>query len=191
MEHAAQISNGANETEQAKLFGLLAEFDNPDALVDAAEKVRDAGYKRWDSHTPFPIHGLDSAMGIESTILPWIVAGAGMMGACGGLLLQWYTNAYDYPLLISGKPLFSLPANIPVIFEVTVLVSAITAFVGVFVLNGQPCLYHPLFKSERFRRVTNDRFFIAIEAADPKFDLVETERFLQSLGGTAIEALEE
>ncbi len=109
MERVEQIANSAGETEEAKLFGLLVEFDNPDSLVEAAEKVRDAGYQRWDAHTPFPIHGLDSAMGIEATILPWIVAGAGLTGAFIGLFLQWYTNAFDYPFLISGKPQFSLP----------------------------------------------------------------------------------
>ena len=108
-----------------KLHGLVAEFDNVDDLLEACEQIRDQGYTRWDSHTPFPVHGVDQAMGIRSTVLPWIVLVAGVIGLLTGLLMQWWTNAIDYPLVISGKPFFSLPANIPVIFELTVLFSAL------------------------------------------------------------------
>ncbi len=176
--------------EVQDLYGLLVEFDDPDNLVAAAEKVRDAGYTRWDAHTPFPLHGLDSAMGIRQTILPWIVLCAGLIGLTAGLILQWWTNAIDYPFIISGKPLFSLPANIPVIFEVTVLFSAVAAFLSMLALNQLPELYHPTLKSERFRRVTMDRFFITVEANDPRFDRKETWDFLASLDGNAVEALE-
>ena len=176
--------------EVEDLYGFLIEFDDPDNLVAAAEKVRDAGYTRWDAHTPFPLHGLDSAMGIRQTILPWIVFCAGLAGLTCGLLLQWWTNAIDYPFIISGKPLFSLPANIPVIFEVTVLFSAVAAFLSMLALNRLPELYHPTLKNERFRRVTMDRFFITVEADDPRFDRKETWDFLASLDGNAVEALE-
>ncbi len=174
-----------------RIYGLLAEFDTTDAIIDSAEKVRDAGYKKWDVHTPFPVHGLDEAMGIKPTILPWLVLGGGITGAAAGLLLQWWTNAVDYPHIISGKPFFSLPANIPIIFEVTVLVSAITTVLGLFGLNQLPKWYHPLFTSHRFRRVTTDRFFIVIEAADPIFDLEKTRTFLSSLTPAAVDAVED
>ena len=175
----------------SELFGLLVEFDNVDDLVAAAERVRDAKYEKWDAHSPFPVHGLDDAMGIRATLLPCVVFMAGAAGAGGALLLQWWTNAFDYPIVISGKPLFSLPANIPVTFELTILLSAITAFVGMLALNGLPQLYHPVFHSKRFRRATNDRFFIVIEANDPEFDEDRTRPFLESLGGTAVEEIRE
>jgi hypothetical protein len=172
------------------LYGVLAEFPGPEALLAACEKVRDAGFRKWDAHAPFPVHGLNDAMGIESTKLPWLVLGGGIMGAAGGLLLQWWTNAFDYPFLISGKPIFSLPANIPVAFELTILLASISAFVGMLAFNGLPRFNHPLLRSERFRRATVDRFFVSIEASDPKFDPETTEAFLRSLGGTFVERVE-
>lgn len=173
-----------------RLYGVLAEFPGPEALLAACEKVRDSGFRRWDAHAPFPVHGLNDAMGIDSTKLGWLVFGGGIAGAVGGVLLQWWTNAFDYPFLISGKPLWSLPANVPVAFELTILLAAITAFVGMLALNGLPRFHHPLLKSERFRRATADRFFISIEAADPLFDLEATETFLKSIGGAYVERVE-
>ena len=174
-----------------RLRYLLVEFETSEALLAAAERVRDAGYTRWDAHSPFPVHGLDEAMGIRSTILPWFVLMCGLAGAAGGLGLQWWTNAFDFPYLVSGKPLFSLPANIPVMFELTVLLSAVGAFVGMLVFNGLPELYHTLFKSDRFLRATTDRFFISIDAGDPKFDATGSEAFLRRLDGVGIERLED
>ena len=162
-------------------YGIIAEFDNPADLIAATEIVRDQGFKRWDVHTPYPVHGLDGAMGIRPTILPLIVFGGGLTGFFVGLALQWWTNAVDYPFLISGKPYFSLPANIPIIFEVTVLFSAITTVLAMLVLNNLPLHYHPLFTCDRFRRSTSDRFFIAVEAQDPKFDAKKTHEFMSSL----------
>ncbi len=176
---------------KAKVWGMLVEFDSVKATVDAATKTRDAGYTRWDTHTPFPVHGLSDAMGMRDTKLPWIVLGAGLTGAVLGLGMQIYMNAIDYPINISGKPLVSLPAFIPIVFEMTILFAALTAFGAMLVLNGLPKLYQPVFKSERFRRVTNDRFFIVIEAKDPLFDRERTETFLASLGGAAVEVLED
>lgn len=167
----------------------MAEFDSVDALIVAAQRVRDAGYTRWDAHTPFPVHGLNDAMGLRPTRLPWIVLLAGTTGALTGLALQWFTNTFDYPYLISGKPLFSLPANIPVMFELTILFSAVAAFVGMLALNGLPRPYHALFSNRRFRRATADRFFISIEADDPRFDAEATKKFLASLGGAAVEEI--
>lgn len=177
--------------DAVELVGLMAEFETVDAVVDAAGVVRRAGFQRWDVHSPFPIHGIDPVMGIRPTILPWIVLGGGLSGLIGGLVLQWYCNAYDYPVIISGKPFWSLPANIPIIFECTVLLSAITAVFGMFALNNLPMLYNPLFKSERFRRVTDDRFFIVIDASDRRFDEAETTKLLQDAGAVAIERVED
>lgn len=171
----------------AVVAGLLAEFAGPEALVAAAAGVRDAGYRRWDTHSPFPVHGIDRAMGIRPTLLPWLVLGGGITGAVAALLLQWWTNAVDYPYLISGKPLFSLPANIPVTFELIVLFSAFAAFGGVVVLNLLPQYWHPAFSAKRFARVTSDGFFISIEASDSKFDVRATKALLESLGATAVE----
>jgi hypothetical protein len=179
------------ETEQEVLAGYLAEFDSVEGILAAAEKVRDAGYRRWDTHTPFPVHGMDDAMGIRPTILPWLVLIGGVSGLLAGLVLQWFTMAWDYPMFISGKPLFSLPAFIPVIFETTIAGAAFTAVFGMLVLNKLPMHYNPLFKSERFRRVTSDRFFVVIDATDPAFDEKETLSLLQSLNPVAIEKFED
>src|SRR5262245_55669026 len=123
----------ATRNDAPRLWGLLAEFDSPQGLVQAAARVRDAGYTKWDAHTPFPVHGLDDAMGVKPTRLPFLVLGAGMIGAASGLLMQWWMNAVDYPLIISGKPFNSIPADIPVTFELTVLLASLTAFLGMLV----------------------------------------------------------
>jgi hypothetical protein len=175
------------DLDMAVLAGYMAEFDTVDAVLEAARKCRDAGFSRWDVHTPFPIHGMDEAMAIKPTILPWMVLGMGLTGLTGGLIMQWWMNAVDYPFIISGKPYWSLPANIPVIFECTVLFSAFTSVFGMFLLNKLPCLYNPLLKSERFRRATDDRFFVVIDSTDPKFDEVGTPQFLQSLHPLSVE----
>jgi hypothetical protein len=170
-----------------QLYGYLISFDSVDGLLSGAEQVRDAGYTKWDTHAPFVVHGLDAAMGIRPTILPYLVFIGGLTGTAFGLLLQWFTNAYDYPFLISGKPIFSLPANIPVAFETTILFAAITALVGMLALNGLPQLSHPLHASRGLKKATDDHFCISIEAADPKFDRQKTKELLESLGGSAIE----
>ena len=168
-------------------YGYLVAFDNVDQLLAGAEKVRDAGYKNWDSHTPFVVHGLDAAMGVRPTSLPYIVFLGGLTGTIVGLLLQWYTNAFDYPFLICGKPIFSLPANIPVAFETTILFAALSALVGMLALNGLPQLYHPLHTSRRFKNATDDHFIISIEARDPLFDRAKTRQLLEGLGGSEVE----
>lgn len=197
------IRNEPVVAAEPKLWGYMAEYDNVDSLIAAAEKVRDAGFKRWDCHTPFPVHGLDKAMGIRKTILPWIVLGAGLTGCTLGLLLQWYVNSPHtqmaglisfvggYPLIISGKPYWSVPANIPVIFELTVLFSALTAFVSVWALCGLPRFYHPTFSVERFKKVTDDKFFIVVESKDEKFDPVATRNLLSATPTTAIEEIKD
>jgi len=184
-------STAENAGSPPILAGLLAEFDGPDALLAAAEKVRQAGYCRWDAHSPYPVHGLDRAMGIRPTLLPWLVLGAGIAGAAVALHLQWWTNAVDYPLITSAKPRFSLPANIPVAFELIVLLSALAAFAGCLALNRLPQFWHPVFTAKRFRRATSDGFFLSVEAADPRFDPSATRALLESLGASAIEPCHE
>jgi hypothetical protein len=174
-----------------KLTGLLAEFPDVDSVAGAARKVRADGYKVWDVHSPFPIHGIDAIIGIRPTILPWIILMGGVSGLTFGLALQWYCNAHDYQFMVSGKPLFSLPANIPIIFECTVLFSALTAVFAMLGLNRLPLLYNPLFKIRNFKRVTDDKFFIVIAAADRKFNAEETASFLTSIGATSVERIED
>ena len=181
----------AARADQGKLWGLLAEFSSPQDLVRAAARVRDAGYTKWDAHTPFPVHGLDGAMGVKTTRLPYLVFAAGATGTTCGLLMQWWMNAVDYPIIISGKPFNSLPADIPVTFELTVLLASLTAFIGMLVLNALPRFHHPLFKNSHFRRVTTDAFFIAIEAEDPRFDLAKTEQLLVSERATRVSPIED
>jgi len=177
--------------EKVELIGLLAEYPNVDQILKAARAVRRAGFLRWDVHSPFPIHGIDYAMGIKPTILPWIVLVGGITGLVTAIWLQWYCNAYDYPFLISGKPVWSFPANVPIMFELTVLFSALTAVFAMLGLNGLPRLYNPLFKSERFRRVTDDRFFISVDASDAKFDEQGTEELLRKSGAVSVERVED
>jgi hypothetical protein len=174
-----------------RLYGLIAEFDSAQQLMQAVEKTRDEGFRDWDVHTPFPVHGMDDAMGIRGTRLPFLVLASGATGLGLATLMQWWMNAVDYPFVISGKPLFGIPANVPIMFELTVLLSAFAAFFGMWILNGLPRWYHPLFTSRRFRRVTQDRYFIVIEAKDPKFDAVRTREFLKSLGGAVVEEVNE
>lgn len=177
-------------TRPTRLAGYLVEFETPGELIAACQKVRDAGYSRWDAHSPFPVHGLDRAMGLQGTILPWLVMGGGVTGCLTGMALQWWTNGFNYQFVISGKPYWSIPSNIPVTFELTVLFAALTAFITMVVLNGLPRYHHPVFTSERFRRATIDRFFLSVEARDPIFDPERTGSLLKELGGVAVEALE-
>ncbi|MCK6447847.1 MAG: DUF3341 domain-containing protein [Planctomycetes bacterium] len=169
------------------VYGVLAEFDDVDSIAKAAREVRDAGYERFDVYSPFPIHGIEREMGLRPTKLPWIVLVCGLSGTSLALFFQWWSNAVDYPFKISGKPLFGIPANIPVTFEFTVLLSAFAAFFGMLVLNKLPELHRPVFESQRFRRATDDRYFLAIEANDPLFDAKRTSELLQKLTRNPVE----
>jgi len=174
-----------------ELYGLLTEFDSAVLLMKAVIKVRDEGFQKWDVHTPFPVHGMDDAMGIRGTRLPFLVLASGATGLGLATLMQWWMNAVDYPFVISGKPLFGIPANVPIMFELTVLLSAFACFFGMWILNGLPRWYHPLFTNRRFRRATQDRYFIVIEAKDPKFNRERTREFLATLGGAVVEEVNE
>jgi hypothetical protein len=171
--------------------GLLAEFPDEERLKEAAERVRDEGFRRWDCFSPYPVHGLDKAMGLKDTRLPWVVLGGGILGAGTAILMQWWMNAIDYPFVIGGKPLFSLPAQIPIAFELTVLFASIFCVLALLAFNRLPRFHHPAFRSARFRRVTTDRFFLLVEAADPRFDPVRTADLLGSLGASHVEWLED
>ena len=171
------------------VHGLLAEYDTPPQVLHAAEKIRKAGFTKWDTYTPFAVHGIDEAMGIKMTILPWFTLCAGLVGLATAITLQWWTNAYDYPWIVSGKPFWSIPANVPIMFELTVLLSAITTLVGMLMLNNLPEPSHPLDQVRRFARVTDDKFFLMILASDPKFDDVETRELLEATHPVAIEAV--
>jgi mono/diheme cytochrome c family protein len=172
------------------LHGLVAYYADVDSLLGAVRRVREAGYKRFDAHSPFPVHGIDPVMGIRPTILPWLVLGAGLTGCAGALLMQWWTNGRDYAFLISGKPLFGLPAAIPVTFEVIILMSAFMTFFGMLALNKLPLFSNPLLRTKGFGRVTADRFAISIEAADACFEADATRELLQSTSAIGIEVCE-
>jgi hypothetical protein len=197
-----ETTKQAQPAEEPKLWGLLAEYADPAALKAAAEKVRDAGYRVWDCYTPYPVHGLDQAMGVRPTILPWLVLGAGLTGCSAAIGLQWYCNSPQtassasglfsgYPLIFSGKPYWSLPANIPIIFELTVLFSALMTFFGVWGLSRLPQYYFPAFKNPNFRRVTDDGFFIIIQARDQGFRLEQARQLLIDSNSTAVEEVKD
>jgi len=171
-------------------WGLLAEFDSAYGVYHAAEKVRDAGFQKWDTHTPFCVHGMDDAMGLGPSKLPWISLVMGLTGLAAAVALQTWVSTTEYPMVISGKPLNSLPAFVPLMFEITVLFAAIGTGFGMFFLNGLPMLHHPLFSSERFERVTDDKFFISIESTDSKFDSAKTADFLREIGAKHVEVIE-
>lgn len=178
-----------NDTEN--LYGVLGQFDSASELYKACEKVRDAGYSKWDAHTPFPVHGLEKAMGLKPSPLGWIVLIMGLIGVSGGMLMQWWVSVEAYPLIISGKPFFSWQAFVPVCFELMILFAALGAVFGMLGLNKLPQHYHSLFNSKRFEAVTDDRFFISIEAIDSKFDPVKSADFLKESGATYVELVEE
>jgi len=165
-----------------RIHGLLAEFDEPRALIAAAVRARAEGYRRMDAYTPFPVEGLAEALGFRKNRLPLLVLAGGIVGAAGGYFLQYWGNAVDYPLNVGGRPLNSWPAFMVPAFETTILCAALAAVLGMLALNGLPKPYHPVFNVPSFALASRDRFFLAIEADDPAFDLERTRAFLESLG---------
>lgn len=178
-------------TEPTTKYGLLAEFDTPADTLLAAEKIRDGGFKRWDVYTPYPVHGLDAAMGLGNSKVGWFTFCLGVTGLTCGFLMIWYMNAYNYPIMVGGKPLFSPLSSFPVCYEMTILFGAFGSLFGMLFLNRLPRLSHPLFNNERFKRVTDDKFYICIEASDPKFNDDQTRKLLESLGSRHIEEVKE
>jgi Protein of unknown function (DUF3341) len=163
------------------LYGLMAEFDSAADLLEAAQRAYEEGYRRMDAYTPFPVHGLPEALGFHRTWLPLLVLLGGIAGCIGGYSLQYWVAAIDYPLNVGGRPLNSWPAFIPVTFELTILVAALAAVLGMLALNRLPMPYHPVFNVPEFELASRNRFFLCIEAVDPKFDGGETKHFLGSL----------
>lgn len=164
------------------MYGLLAEFREPEELVAAAQRAYTAGYRRMDAYSPFPVAGLAEAIGFHRTRLPLIVLIGGILGCLGGFFMQYYIAVIDYPLNIGGRPFNSWPSFIPVTFEMTILLAALFTVFGMLALNGLPMPYHPVFHVERFALATQDHFFLCIEAADPQFDRQHTQHFLTTLG---------
>ncbi|MFT3787481.1 MAG: DUF3341 domain-containing protein [Tepidisphaeraceae bacterium] len=188
------------DSDELSTVAIMAEYDDVSAVMTATERVRKAGYTRIDVHSPFPIHGIDPVAGIRPTILPWIVLCFGLTGLTTAVVMQHYTNGIEipsleglsgYPFFISGKPLWSTPAFVPIMFELTVLFSAFSAMFGMLLLNGLPMHFNPLLRSHRFRRATDDRFFLVIETTDPKYDEVETIQLLRSTKPVALERVED
>lgn len=175
----------------APVYGVLAEFHTPAEVYHAAEKVRDAGYAQWDVYSPFPIHGMEEAMGIKRTILPLVVGGAAITGVGFSLFMQWYITAFDYQMLVQGKNWNSWEPWVPVLFELGVLFSAFASLFGMLILNGLPRWHHPLMKKLRFLKSSDDKFILAIEAADPKFDQNRTWDMVKQLGAKHVEWVEE
>lgn len=165
---------------EAGVYGLLAEFDEPEALLEATKRVVEAGYKKVDAYTPFPVHGVDVAIGAK-TVLPWIIFGGGLTGGLTGFTMQCFASAVHYKINVAGKPLISWPSFFPITFELTILFAAASAVFGMLILNGLPRLHNPLFNVPDFERASQDKYFLCVEANDPQFDLDETSRLLEGL----------
>jgi len=182
------VNTGTN-----KIHGYLARFDDAVGTYKAAHKVREKGYRRWDVFSPFPVHGMDAAMGLGRSKLPFLVFIGGALGCLGGFFLQVGTQIWIYPTIVQGKPsnLYTLPAFFPVIFALTILIASISVVVGFCLLGQLPRLHHPLFNSKQFHRTSDDAFFIVIEASDSRFNREQTRKFLEEIGGKDIELVED
>ena len=174
-----------------KTYGLVAAFDTPSELFHGCEKIRDAGFSQWDAITSFPIHGLDAAMGVRRSNVPRFSLVGGITGFCTGMSLIFWTGAIEYPLIVGGKPYFSPMFAFPISYELTILFTAFATIIGMFILNKLPMHYHPVMKAPQFVRASDDRFYIVIEANDPKFNPAQTRALLEQVGGKDIAELEE
>jgi hypothetical protein len=173
-----------------KLYGVMGEFSEPHDLVEAGRKIRQMGYTKLDAMSPFPVHGIDDAIGVPPSKLGWIVIFFSALGGLTALILIWYVGVISYPLVIGGKPLFDFSYTIPVTFELTVLCTAFATFLGMFALNGLPRLYHPSFRHPSSHRASDDRFLLVIEADDPQFDPQKSAEHLRSVGAAEVEVVE-
>jgi hypothetical protein len=179
------------EFQNRAIFGILGEFESALDLVRAgAHMHHKRGFTRLDALSPFPVHGIDEAIGVPASKLGYIVFVSGMLGLITAIVMIWYTNAVDYPLVIGGKPLFAWEFSIPVMFELTVLLSAFGAVLGMLFLNGLPRFYHPTMNYSNFRTVSDDRFLLLVEASDPKFDVQDVQQFLTEAGAVRTEVIE-
>ena len=175
----------------SKPYGMIAEFTTAADVLHAAQKVRDAGCTRWDVFTPFPVHGMDKAMGMRNSTVGWFSFLGAATGYSSGMLMVWYMNAYDYPIVIGGKPMFSPFYPFVPCFELTILLGAFGAVLGMLFLNRLPRLHHPLLKNRRFSQVTHDKFFIVIDCDDPKYSENATRKLLEDSGSRHVEMVEE
>ncbi len=175
----------------SKPYGILAEFDTPADILRAANQVRNAGFKRWDVFTPFAVHGMDKAMGLRNSPVGWFSFLGGAVGYGCGMLMIWYMNAFDYPIVIGGKPLFSPFYPFVPCFELTILFGSFGALLGMLFVNRLPRLYHPLLKHRRFAQVTHDKFYLVIEASDPKYSERQARQLLAGTASNAIELVED
>ncbi len=175
----------------AKTYGIVAQFDSPAAILHAAEKVRDAGYHRWDVFTPFPIHGMDKVMGLKNSLVGWVSLAGGAFMFLNVVGLIWFSNAFDYPLIVGGKPMFSVPMTFVPAYIMMIMGGAVGALIGMLGLNELPRLHHPLLKNKNFELVSRDKFALVIGALDAKFSATETRKLLEAIGGTHIELVEE
>lgn len=175
------------------LYGIAAIYDQPEALLNAARKIHQAGFRRVRAYTPFPVEGLAEALGFDHNRLPLLVLAGGLIGGAGGYFMQYYACVINYPLNVGGRPLNSWPSFMPITFELTVLLASLTAFVSVFALSGLPCLYHPIFNAPHFEEQTRGRFVLCMEAIDPLFQskLNEIESLLLELGAQEVVHVEE
>ncbi len=169
--------------ERPPVHGLMVEFATPEQILRAARRTVLAGYRHIDAYTPFPVEGLPDELGLPRTRVPFVVLAGGLTGVCVGFFMQFWCMWANYPLNIGGRPLNSWPAYVPIAFEVMVLIASLSAVFGMFFINGLPEPYHPVFNVPRFELVTQDRFFLCIEATDPRFDIQGTREFMQGLGG--------
>jgi Protein of unknown function (DUF3341) len=174
-----------------KLYGIMAEFDTATELVDAARVVRDAGYVKTDAFSPFPIHEIDEALGIRRSILPYLIFAGGLAGLFSALALVYYVHVFDFPIIVGGRPHFSLPAFIPPMFELTVLFSAFVAVFGMLFLNKLPSPYHPVFNVPRFVLASREKFFLIIESADELYDYDKTRELVGKLNAQEVFDVEE
>ena len=178
-------------TTHARSYAIMAEFDTPADLMHAAEKVRDAGFRRWDVFSPYPIHGMDQAMGLKNSKVGYISFTGGVIGYTTGMVMIWWMNAVNYPIIVGGKPLFSPFGAFPPSYELTILFGAFGALLGMLFLNKLPRLHHPLLKNKRFALATHDKYYVVIETMDPKYSDSETRKLLEESGSRHIEMVEE
>ena len=185
------MSSAATKHHEAAAVLVLAEFANPHDVLHAAEVIRGAGYTRFDVHSPFPIHGIEKAMGLRDSRLGWFVFAFAMVGLLGALMMMLWMGAVDYPLVIGGKPPGAIPPMVPIAFELTILFSAFGTIVGMLHLNRLPRHHHPIFESERFAAVSDDKFFVSVGADDPKFDVDSVRTLLEAAHSTHFEIVTE
>jgi hypothetical protein len=174
-----------------KLYGIMAEFDTATELVDAARQVRDAGYTKTDAFSPFPLHEIDEALGIKRSVLPYLIFCGGITGLLTGLGLQYFVHVLEWPIIVGGRPHFSLPSFIPPAYELTILFAAFVAVFGMLFLNGLPSPYHPVFNVPRFALATREKFFLIIESEDPEYDYEKTRNFMETLDAQEVFDVEE